>query len=246
MLSVVVPAAWGYEPFCNFLANVVELPVVGEVILINNNMAKTPDHPVLSHFKVHVYNQEENIFVNPAWNLGVSLATNDKICILSDDVLVDLRVFFEADRFVSKEIGILAMGIHLDLYRAQNNQYEEVDAKNLITTGDIKIKSIHDRPNTAGMGSLFFIHKENWVTIPEEFKVYWGDTWQSDMQAAYGRINYYINDCFYHTPWSMAVKSGVGCDYQVTPEFKQTENHEYYRIVKENKIEEIIRGKHGR
>ncbi len=239
MLSIVVPAAWGYEPFCNFLENVVELPVVGEIILINNNVSRTPVHDVLSHSKVKIYNQEENIYVNPAWNLGVSLAQNEKICILSDDVLVDLRVFFEADRFVSKEIGILAMGIHHDLYRAQNNQFKHVNANNLIVTGDIKIKSINDHPNTAGHGSLFFIHKENWIDIPNDFKIYFGDTWQIEMQTALYRTNYYINDCFYHTLWSMATKIGVSAEYQQTEEYKSSENGENYKLLFESKLKEL-------
>ena len=80
MISIIVPAVWGYDPFCNFLLDLVELTVIGEIIIINNNVDKTPKHDVLSHQKVHVYNQKENILVNPAWNLGVSLAKNDKIC----------------------------------------------------------------------------------------------------------------------------------------------------------------------
>ena len=243
MLSIVVPAVWGHEPFCNFLSNVVELPVVGEIIIINNNVSRTPSHDVLSNPKVKIYNQEENIFVNPAWNLGVSLAENNKICILSDDVLVDLRVFFEADRFVSKDIGVLAIGIPNDLFRAQNNLFEQIDATKLIVSGDIKIKSFDQYPDVAGVGSLFFIHKENWIDIPNDFKIYFGDTWQIEMQTALHRTNYYINNCFYHTPWNMAVKIGVSAEYQQTEEYKSSENSENYKLLFENKLKELKNGR---
>ena len=244
MLSVIVPTAWAFKPFCNFLSNVVELPVVGEVIIINNVVERTPKHPVLSHSKVRVYNQDKNIFVNPAWNLGVSYASNDKICILSDDVLVDLRVFFEADKFVNKQIGTLAIGIHFDLYRAQNDQFELVnDVKNLVVDGDIKIKEFGPNVNMSGSGSLFFLDKENWVNIPNEFKVNWGDTWQFKMQECFARKNYFINNCFYYTPWSMAVKTGISCDYQSGEEYKKYENSDYFNLAVENHLKDVNHGR---
>ena len=239
MISIVVPVVWGYEPFCNFLLDVVQLPIIEEVILINNNVKKTPEHDVLSHQKVHVYNQEENIFVNPAWNLGVSLAKNDKICILTDDILVDLRAFLAADRFIRKEIGLLSIGIHFDLFKAQNAQYDDVKYKNLIVSGDLKIKASEDNPNNAGRGSLFFLHKENWIDIPNDLKIYWGDTWQYDIQMGLGRKNYFINDCFYYSPWNVASKIGVGCEYQTTDEFKKFENREYYNELLSSKLQEL-------
>ena len=242
MLSIVIPTVWGHEPFCRFLEHVVELPVVGEIILINNNVDKTPDHSVLSNHKVQMHNQKENIFVNPAWNLGVSLAKNNTVCILSDDVLVDLRIFFEADRFISKDIGLLSIGINHQLFRAQNNQFDDVDPANLILTGDLKIRASTKGPHTTGMGSLFFIHKDNWIDIPDSLKVYWGDTWQLNIQSGLGRINYYVNDCFYYSPWNMGVKSGASCEYQQTEEFKKFENKEYYTMLLETKLEELKNG----
>lgn len=246
MISIVVPAVWGHEPFCDFLLNVVELPVVGEVIIINNNVARTPDHKVLSHYKVDLLNQKENIFVNPAWNLGVSAAKFNTVCILNDDVLVDLRVFFEADKFVSKEIGMLSIGLKSDIYRLHNEFFDSLNLSNLIINGDIKIIGFNKAPEISGSGSLFFIHKDNWIDIPEELKIYWGDTWQFEMQMALGRTNYFINNCFYYSPWSKAAKIGVGAEYQQTNEFKKFENREYMEILKQNKLKELIGDSNGR
>ena len=45
--------------------------------------------PQMIHFgaKVQRLEQDNNIFVNPAWNLGVEQAKNENICICNDDVL---------------------------------------------------------------------------------------------------------------------------------------------------------------
>lgn len=242
MLSVVVPAAWGYDPFCNFLEHVAELPVVGEIILINNNVAQTPDHPVLDHPKVKHHKMEKNIFVNPAWNLGVSLATFDKVCILSDDVSVDLRAFFEGDKFISKEKGILWIGIPWNVYRLHMEQFDQINfdnLKHLIIKGDATIKHASELPDTCGGGSLFFIHKDNWIPIPDELKIYWGDTWQQDMQGLYRRNNYFLNDCFYYSPWSGAARTGISAEYQASEEFKKNENFEYFYSLKQRYVESL-------
>lgn len=239
MISVVVPAAWGFEPFCDFLSTVVELNVIGEVIIINNNVAKTPTHTVLNHEKIRMYNQEKNIFVNPAWNLGVSLAKYDKICVLSDDVLIDLRLFIEADRFITSKIGILGIGLKYDVFRLHNQQFDMAKIENVIVTGNLKFKAFGETSEALGFGSLFFIHKDNWIEIPSEFKLYWGDTWIFELQTALGRLNYFINDCFYYSPWHMAVKTGVGAEYQQTIESQTYENREYFEGVKSKKIKEL-------
>lgn len=104
MITVITPTMWVFEPFCDFLKYVVRLDCVGEVIVINNDQSKTPDHPVLSHEKIRLINCSENIYVNPAWNLGAELAQHETLCFLSDDVIVDLRAFYKADEFMATAI----------------------------------------------------------------------------------------------------------------------------------------------
>jgi hypothetical protein len=245
MISVIVPICWGFKPFVNFLSNLVELPVVGEVILINNNRQLTPHHEVLEHSKVKHHIMEENIFVNPSWNMGASLAENDLLCILSDDVLVDLRAFFEADKFVTKEVGALGIEIHHEYFRALNSQYEYVtNIQNIMISGDIQITEHPVRSVPVAAGSLFFIHKENWIDIPESFKIYFGDTWTFDIQRLLGRKNYAMKNVFYHTPWNAASKIGVSSEYQQTEEYKQNESFDNYHkfisnFIEENKIQTL-------
>jgi len=227
MISVIIPVCWGHKPFVNFLANLVELPVIGEVILFNNNKQLTPDHNVLSHNKIKHYIMHDNIYVNPAFNLGALVAKHDILCFLNDDVLVDLRVFLEADKFVTPDIGTLAIGINHDQFKAMQNQFDDqLNPRNILFSGDLSILKFGPGTNYAGAGTLFFIHKNNWIDIPKDFKINFGDTWVFDTQKITGKTNYHINNAFYYTPWHMASKIGVGTEYQQTEEYRKNENRQ--------------------
>lgn len=64
------------------LETFVDDPAVGEVV-VGNNVAK----PIpFRHRKLVVLDQTENIFVNPAWNLGVSVATGHYVLVSNDDI----------------------------------------------------------------------------------------------------------------------------------------------------------------
>ena len=66
MISVITPTMWRFEPFCEFLQDLVELDVIGEVIIINNSQENTPNKNILNHDKIKMINAEQNIFVNPS------------------------------------------------------------------------------------------------------------------------------------------------------------------------------------
>ena len=210
MISVIVPTMWAYDPFLNFLENVLQLNCIGEVIIINNLVQDTPNHLALNHPKVKMHNMHQNIYVNPAWNLGAQLSNYDTLCFLSDDVLVDLRIFQEADKFVTKEIGVVGFGYHpamFNLHAQKIIESNEVD--NYIVTGDLKIKEMSESGlvHKTGNGALFFLHKQNYVSIPDEFLISGGDNWIYECQTILGRINYFINDCFFYSPWSVTGRS---------------------------------------
>ena len=235
MISIIIPTLWNYKPFCNFLQYVAELSVVGEIIIIDNNNKEAPAHDVLGHKKVRHCIMEKNMFVNPSWNIGVELSSHDILCFLSDDVAVDLRVFFEADRFVSKDIGILSFGTNLDLINLHKKEYGKIEKiSNLVISGDITIEE-----GSLGIGSCFFIHKENWIRIPDEFKLYCGDEWQFDMQIQLGRKNYCGRNCFYYSPWHVSSESQDLLEYKKSEQFKKYENSEYLKFSKKQKLKEI-------
>ena len=76
-------------------------------IIINNDNTRTPDHPVLTNPKVKLVDFGQNIFVNPAWNYGVQNSSNTIVCILNDDLIFDLKLFYKMAEFVTPEMGVV-------------------------------------------------------------------------------------------------------------------------------------------
>jgi hypothetical protein len=81
--TVVVPTLWAYQAFPANIIAIAALDLVEEVIIIDNNSFSSPgiDHP-----KIKIIKQKNNIYVNPSWNLGASLATGKILCFLNDDL----------------------------------------------------------------------------------------------------------------------------------------------------------------
>lgn len=187
MLSVVVPTMWRYSPFLDFLSNLVKLDVIGEVIIINNDIFATPAHKVLANKKITLVNCERNIYVNPAWNLGVKMSQFDKICIINDDVTVDLKLFYKMNEFISPDMGtagIVAGDPNLGQPPFVNGSIDIVP-----WNGEFMY----------GFGNMFFIHKSNWIDIPSQLKIYYGDNWVFDTQLFVNRKNnYMITNTFFH------------------------------------------------
>lgn len=218
MISYVVPTMWCYEPFLNFLEQLVKVPEIANVIIINNNVKDTPTHSVLEHEKLIICNCSENIYVNPAWNLGVKLSQTDKICIANDDIVVDLKLFPIADEFITAQMGLLGISPG----RAEFGQHP-------ITNGSIDILP-WNREHTFGFGSLFFLHKNNWVDIPHELLVYYGDNWIFDIQVKLKRNPIYIiTNCFFHSPWAQTTG-------KVKNDFLDRESQIYLKLLEQHKI----------
>lgn len=238
MISVIVPTMWAYQPFLNFLENLVELNCVGEVIIINNCVEDTPTHKALMHEKVKMHNMPRNTYVNPAWNLGASLSNNDILCFLSDDVLVDLRAFQEANKFVTKDIGVLGFGYTNELFFLHaSKEITTTDSGAITITGDIVIKEESQHAQIGGNGSLFFLHKENYIPIPNQFLISGGDSWLYEVQKIKGRNNYFINNCFYYSPWSV---TGREKNLGGHGDFSQENRETYLRLIEEFKTKEKV------
>jgi hypothetical protein len=109
MITVVIPTMWKYAPFINYVGYLCDVEVIDEIIIINNDVKAMPNNIILSHPKIKLINFDYNIFVNPAWNLGVELSRNDKICISNDDLIVDLKLFERIDQFLTKDMGLVGM-----------------------------------------------------------------------------------------------------------------------------------------
>lgn len=162
MLTVIIPTLWKIDRLTETLKELENCEHVNQIILIDNTGIERD----IQNRKLTYILEKENTYVNPAWNKGVSLSHNDKICILNDDIWFDWDSLKEIDEFISKDIGLLGMS---------PNNY------NISESGKIKFVGIDSDWKTnkgfrpPGYGCCLFIHKENWIPIPEEMKIWAGD-----------------------------------------------------------------------
>jgi Glycosyl transferase family 2 len=198
MITVVIPTMWKYKPFLQFLKDLVGVPSIGEIIIIDNNPSETPDDPLLKYSndglsKINLLTYGYNIYVNPAWNLGVKIAKHDNICLLNDDVIVDLKLFSRMDKFLKPGIGLCGISPGL------SEEFGHVP----ITSGEIELQHTPFPYNPRahfGLGTLMFFPKSEYIPIIEGLDLYWGDNFIYDTLFLKLNQNYLITNCFYHSP----------------------------------------------
>lgn len=154
--SVIIPTLQRSD----LLPQVVNLcdshPLVGEVIIINNEQ-KPLD---FSSPTVRVVNLEQNIFVNPAWNMGVSLARHDLIALVNDDVLFQPVAFDVAQKALTRGFFGIVGPDRLAF---------------TVPPGSPRVRLPRFSPTTYGFGTFMCMKKENYHEIPSNLKIWGGD-----------------------------------------------------------------------
>jgi hypothetical protein len=195
MISIIVPTMWRFAPFADFASQLVKLDIVGELIIINNDNSSTPDHPVLLHPKVKVFDFGRNIFVNPAWNIGAQVAKHDILCFLNDDLIFDLRLLYKANEFVTPQIGVVG-----------NNSGLVEEGQTPLTTGEIEFEQFQGQV-CYGFGELMFTHKQNWQAIPDGLDVGFGDIFIFERFSLNHIPVYFIVNMLHYHKGSTTMKS---------------------------------------
>jgi hypothetical protein len=195
MITVVIPTMWRYAPLLDFVGYIARVDVVEEIIIINNDNTRTPDHAVLSHPKVRLVDFGHNIFVNPAWNWGVNHSKSDKVCILNDDCTFDLKLLYRVDEFLTEDMGSIGLSAgRVDLGQTP------------LTNGAIDFEPFAGQA-CYGWGNLMFVHKKHWRDIPAGLDIWFGDVFIFDYPLFNGRQNYFITNMFHHHAESQTLKT---------------------------------------
>jgi len=179
----------------DFVGYIAKVDVVEEIIIINNDNTRTPDHDVLLNPKVRLVDFGHNIFVNPAWNWGVNNSKSDKVCILNDDFIFDLKLLYRVDEFLTEDMG----NIGLSAGRVDLGQTP-------LTNGAIDFEPFAGQA-CFGWGNLMFVHKKHWRDIPHGLDIWFGDVFIFDHPYFNGRQNYFITNMFHHHAESQTLKT---------------------------------------
>jgi hypothetical protein len=166
MISIVIPTLWKgeliHETVSSFLS--YENKQGSEIIIIDN---ANSDYVSPNPEYIKVIKMKENIFVNPAWNLGVSLAKNQHVCLLNDDIYVNVKTWL--DNFYTLvykpklNYGIIALNAeNFKFYKESNADTDKYELEELTVKG-------------VGFGMMMTVQKHRYYPIPECFRVYFGD-----------------------------------------------------------------------
>ena len=194
--TAIIPTMWRCQDITQrLLINLIEHPLVGEIILINNDRLRTPEWDLLNNQKINMMSMYENIGVNPAWNMGVEHSNYDLLCIINDDIVFDPKVFDKIEPLMyASDAGAFGI-INGDPAMGQ-------PAK---TDGSIDFLEWKPGMIIHCFGQLMFTHKKNWVTIPDGLLINFGDDVIFHSPLQNGKKNYLIHNIDFETPMSATV-----------------------------------------
>lgn len=181
MISVVIPTLQkDLNALKALLNNLNRDKAVGEIIIIDNSL-KGFDH---NFEKLRFIIPEQNLYVNPSWNLGVRESKFDYIALFNDDVIVSDTFCTKLLPYLSEDKGI---------FGSFGDEIKYVDPEEFYAT--FEEKKIEASPTDCminGFGVIMIGHKSAFPHIPEEMKVFCGDDYLFKINNDNRKKNYLI------------------------------------------------------
>ena len=156
--------------------------LIGEVIIIDNSQQETR----YESSKIRVISQNKNIFVNPAWNLGVKYARYKYIGLLNDDLILPTNFFNQLLDFMKSHNGIGYIG--LDTIPKSSPQ----DFIRYPSNANLEFVNVVLRPLC--WECAIFFQKNQYDEIPKEMKIWYGDDYLFDKGIKNKKANYAIRN----------------------------------------------------
>ena len=215
-VSAIIPTLWRAKEFTDHLVNVlVEDESVGEIIIIDN----APADFFYDNEKVVILRQEENIYVNPSWNLGVEESDYDKFIILNDDIIIPYNFVSQLENLLTADKGIIGID------KPSVIKVADCSSENItFLDREIALKTIVMRD--WGFGIAMGGHRQSYYKIPENLRIWYGDDYLTKMNSEEGKVNYVIDDIPIFT------KMSTTSDAEEFNEIKNVDTLMYNRFIK--------------
>ena len=138
------------------------------IFLIQNGETSESAEPIITGLKkCNPITLKQNIFVNPAWNIGYIASSSEILCIANDDIAITdsaLRCAATADWANIDLIGTSAMST------------SSLSLKPAAYARGASLGSQY-----SGFGSCMFLRRDQYRYIPEELKIWFGDDYLVSM-----------------------------------------------------------------
>ena len=155
--SIIIPTLFKREDILKDLLQILyKDDAVGEIILIDNTGVYF-DYDIGEHPKLRIFPTEENLFVNPSWNIGVNLSNYDNIGILNDDIIIPNNIFTLIAEIPLENLGILGAN-HPDIVQEEHPKPFDIRNFNISET----------LIRNWGFGIFMVMHKSKYIKIPTE------------------------------------------------------------------------------
>ena len=215
-VSAIIPTLWKAKDFTDHLVDVlVEDKSVGEIIIIDN----APADFFYENDKTITLWPDENIYVNPSWNLGIEESSYDKFIIFNDDIIVPYNFVSQLESLLTIERGIIGIDapsvIKIDSFNDKNITFldREIELKSIINRG-------------WGFGIVMAGHRNSYYKIPKNIRIWYGDDYLTQMNTQQGKVNYVIDDIPIFT------KMSATSDLEEFNEIKNVDTLMYDRFIK--------------
>ena len=209
--TVIIPTLWRSNFTIDLLTSYENCTYVDEILVIDNAVAARSQIDFSSFKKLRILEQKENIYVNPAWNLGVKEAKNELIAISNDDILYNPDPVF---KFVSEASDWGAIGMSPSNYKTSGSEMR-------LEPGDAI---------GGGWGCLIFVHKSEWIEIPEDIKIWYGDNWISTSFKKQNKRVFKL-----HTSEMIKTKMSTSCGIPSLNPVIKNDTKAWYYILKQKK-----------
>lgn len=157
--SVIIPTLQRSPELHPLVEQCAAHPLVVEVLVINNS-----ESPLSwPSSKVRVLQQSQNIYVNPAWNLGAKEARGQYLAIVNDDVRFENEVFDYCAKLLSSgRWGII--GPDKTCFRFE-------------PSGEIGHRFAGFANLHYGYGTFMALRASDYNPIPDDMLIWGGDDW---------------------------------------------------------------------
>lgn len=169
--SVIIPTLQINIEILNMLIKLlIEDDFVDEILIIDNSLKGgfTYDSQ-----KVKIISVEENLFVYPAWNLGIENIKNEYFALLNDDLILPKNFFAQVSDFIKRTPDCGLVGLESStVIDEKDKNFDEYPPGSLLLFKPIK--AIHAE-NNYYWGSVIIGRKKDYYKIPQDMLVWFGD-----------------------------------------------------------------------
>ena len=165
MISVIIPTLQRQKHVLkNLIQTLISDCSVGEIIVIDNSCQGLD----IEYEKLRVIVPKENLYVNPSWNLGVKEAKYDIVALFNDDLAIPKNFCSDVVMQMDESMGLIGINSQDCMLCIKNIYNNPQNTNPIIEKADYR---------SAYFGSIMFFYKDNYVPIPENIKIVYGDDW---------------------------------------------------------------------